>query len=344
MVAVVTCAIQILICVHALLLAGVASAAASQAAPWPAAQALANDPQPPGPAPPQGGDPGDRALYAAPTRIDRIGRILAPVMINGLGPFRLLVDTGANQSTVSPALAAALGLVPLADSSIQVNGITGTGQLPAVRIERLQIGDLEIRNVRVPVVGASVMQGGDGILGVAGLRNERIQVDFRDDRVTISRSHRQGAAANFLIVPAQRVEGGLLSIIVRIAGIRVQAIIDTGAERTLGNPSLYEALRVRPHGAKLPLATTVYGATADISQGLVASSPPIDLGPATISHASIVFGDFNIFRVWDLQSAPALVIGMDVLGTLRSLIIDYRASELYLASSERPAGFGRSVD
>lgn len=31
-------------------------------------------------------------LYASPTRLDRIGRVVAPVMINGRGPFRLVVD------------------------------------------------------------------------------------------------------------------------------------------------------------------------------------------------------------------------------------------------------------
>ena len=34
-------------------------------------------------------------LFASPTRMDRIGRILVPVSINGRGPFRMLVDTGA---------------------------------------------------------------------------------------------------------------------------------------------------------------------------------------------------------------------------------------------------------
>src|SRR6185312_5126279 len=34
--------------------------------------------------------------YVAPTLRDRIGRIWAPVLIDGRGPFRLVLDTGAN--------------------------------------------------------------------------------------------------------------------------------------------------------------------------------------------------------------------------------------------------------
>src|SRR5918993_608268 len=38
--------------------------------------------------------------YVAPTRRDRIGRVWAPVYINGQGPFRLVLDTGANRTAV----------------------------------------------------------------------------------------------------------------------------------------------------------------------------------------------------------------------------------------------------
>src|SRR5690606_32715782 len=44
---------------------------------------------------------GEEALYASPTRRDRIGRIIAPVIINGQGPFRFVVDTGATHSAIS---------------------------------------------------------------------------------------------------------------------------------------------------------------------------------------------------------------------------------------------------
>ncbi|MFL6618280.1 MAG: hypothetical protein ACJ8MH_06740, partial [Povalibacter sp.] len=53
----------------------------TEATPVPAPQKLASLEQP-------------DHLFAAPTRADRIGRIMAPVTINGRGPFRLIVDTG----------------------------------------------------------------------------------------------------------------------------------------------------------------------------------------------------------------------------------------------------------
>ena len=44
-------------------------------------------------------------LFAAPTRLDRIGRVMTHVMVNGKGPFRFVIDTGASRST-SPSCAA----------------------------------------------------------------------------------------------------------------------------------------------------------------------------------------------------------------------------------------------
>ncbi len=49
-------------------------------------------------------------LFAAPTRLDRIGRVMTHVMVNGKGPFRFVIDTGASRSTLAPHLARSLGL------------------------------------------------------------------------------------------------------------------------------------------------------------------------------------------------------------------------------------------
>jgi predicted aspartyl protease len=48
--------------------------------------------------------------YVAPTRRDQIGRIWAPVFINGRGPFRLVLDTGASHSAITAMVALALGI------------------------------------------------------------------------------------------------------------------------------------------------------------------------------------------------------------------------------------------
>jgi predicted aspartyl protease len=259
-------------------------------------------------------------LFASPTRVDRIGRIVAPVMINGQGPFRLVLDTGASHTTISPELAATLGLTEAEQTPVMLNGVTGAEIVSAVTLDRVQAGDLVIEGARAPVVRSDIMAGADGILGVAGLKRERISVDFRKDRISISRSRGHRTAADMLRIPAQRVEGGLLMVMAQI-----------GAERSLGNPALLAALGKR---GKLyaPRLTNVFGTTAAVIQGELRAIPPVTLGAATISQIDLVFGNFHIFDIWDLNEGPAMLIGMDVLGTARQLIIDFGRAEVYVES------------
>ncbi|HVY82266.1 MAG TPA: retroviral-like aspartic protease family protein [Steroidobacteraceae bacterium] len=269
-------------------------------------------------------------LFATPTRLDRIGRVVAPVTINGKGPFRLVVDTGASHSTFSPRLVATLGLSPSFDESLTLNGVTGVAQVPTVTVERIEAGDMVIEHAQVPVVFSSIMAGADGILGVAGLRNQRILVDFRHDRVVITRAIRSIDTKGFVRVPARKVAGGLLMIDGRVGGVGVRAVIDTGAERTLGNAALRDALRNRYRGRDTRWASTdVFGATTEVVNGEAAIAPPIKVGPVTINGTEVVYGDLHIFKLWNLDSRPAALIGMDVLGTVQAMVLDYSRREIY---------------
>jgi len=49
-----------------------------------------------------------------------------------------------------------------------------------------------------------------------------------------------------------------------------------------------------------------------------------------ITDVAIVYGDFHIFKVWALDQKPALIIGMDVLGTVASLSIDFKNQDVYV--------------
>ena len=265
-------------------------------------------------------------LFASPTRMDRIGRILVPVTVNGRGPFRMLVDTGAAQSTLSPRLVQELNVQPRAAQIVRVNGITGTADLPAVFIERLQCGELLVENAQLPVILAPIMADADGILGIAGLKRERLVVDFERDRVSLERGHRE--LTDFYRVPAKRLNGGLFSVPVRIGGIKAIAIIDTGSERTLGNVALRDALNAKRPDLT-PRQMDVYGATTDVSTGEMLLTPSIIMGPVTLANVTVVYGAFHIFQVWELESQPAIIIGMDVLGTTRAFAIDFARSTVY---------------
>ena len=82
--------------------------------------------------------------YVAPTRRDQIGRIWAPVLINGRGPFRLVLDTGASSSGVTAMVAMALGIPTDESPHVMLRGVTGTADVPTIKVDTLTVGDLAV--------------------------------------------------------------------------------------------------------------------------------------------------------------------------------------------------------
>jgi hypothetical protein len=216
--------------------------------------------------------------------------------------------------------------------SIILDGITGTTQVSFVRIDRLQAGELTIESTALPVVWAPVMAGADGILGAAGITEKSLLIDFQRNRVTISHRVEAAVRASSMKVHAERLAGGLITLETRIGGLPVRAVIDTGAERTLGNLALRDALKARRTRGVLAAMTSVYGATQDVESGEIQIVPPIVIDSLRITDVAMVFGDFHIFKVWGMQDRPAMIIGMDVLGTAASLSIDFKNQDVYVGS------------
>jgi predicted aspartyl protease len=267
--------------------------------------------------------------YVAPTLRDRIGRVWAPVYINGQGPFRLVLDTGANRSAVIQSLATRIGATE--SSAVRLLGATGTAVVPTIRVESIEVGDLLLGDSKMAVV-EDVFGGAEGVLGADGLSDKRVSIDFRNDQISIRRSSGAVPAAGFARVPVKIQHGHLLMFDVTLAGVRTKAMLDTGAQQTIGNSSLRQALARK---SRQSVTGTIVGVTLDVQQGETFAAPPITIAGITISGMRVTFGDLYIFDAWKMNDKPALLIGMDVIGLLDSLIIDYKRRELHLRPRQR---------
>ncbi|MFL6578007.1 MAG: retroviral-like aspartic protease family protein [Povalibacter sp.] len=266
-------------------------------------------------------------LFAAPTRADRIGRIMAPVTINGRGPFRLIVDTGANQSVLTSSLVQALGIELTPDNTVRLTGVTGSQIVPMIKLDSLQTGDLEQRDLKVAVM-RTVSGGAEGILGMQGFAGKRITVDFVNDRIQIAASRGQRAGFRYASIPVEVRFNRLLLATGRVGGVKVQAVIDTGAERTLGNSALRRELVRLKKLPEPPSIAGVIGLTEVEQRGEAIWTRKIQLGDISLTDVNVIYGDMHVFKVWELENQPAILIGMDVLGLLHTLVVDYRLKEL----------------
>src|SRR5271170_3552163 len=179
--------------------------------------------------------------FVAATRRDKVGRIWAPVLINGQGPFRLVLDTGASSSVVNASVAQILGLVPDASQSVLLRGVTGSEAVPTIHVNSFVVGDVIVTPATLPIV-TDALGGADGVLGTEGFADKRVYIDFRHDLITVTHSHGARAQPDFVTVPFELSGTGLLVTRARVGGVRVNAIIDTGGQATIGNEAMRQAL------------------------------------------------------------------------------------------------------
>jgi predicted aspartyl protease len=266
--------------------------------------------------------------YVAPTLRDRLGRIWAPVYLNGKGPYRLVLDTGASHSAIIARVAADLGLPLLGAKTMLLRGVTGSAIVPFVKVDTFVVGDMEEHDKVLPIV-PDALGGADGVLGMEGLQDKRISIDFLHDQITISRSHSRRAESGYETIPLTRTSNGLLMTTAYIGGVRVKAIIDTGGQATVANLALGTALK-RRHPERNLRPSSITGATDDVQAGQDLPVPPVSLGPVLIQASFLTVSDLQIFEIWKMTREPTMLIGIDTLGLLDNLIIDYRRMELQI--------------
>jgi Aspartyl protease len=266
--------------------------------------------------------------YVAPTRRDQIGRIWAPVFINGRGPFRLVLDTGASSSAVTAMVALALGIPTDQSPPVLLRGVTGSATVPTIRVDTLSVGDLAVDSPILPIV-PDAMGGAQGVLGSEGLANKRIFIDFRHDQIVIAYSRDEKAGRDFVRIPFSSLRGQLIVVNAIVGQIHTKAIIDTGGQTTIANLALRDALARRNLSSK-GLPDQIIGATMAVQDGMLIPMPAIELGSIQMLCSGVTFADMPIFKQWKLVGEPAILIGMDALGMLDTLVIDYRRHELQM--------------
>jgi len=269
-------------------------------------------------------------IYVAPTESDRIGRIMAPVYVNGVGPFAFVVDTGASSSVIAPRVAARLKLLPDPARVKLLRGITGSEEVPTVAVQSITAGEISLPQNELPVVEPRVFADADGIFGADAFARGCLYVDFARSRVHILRTVCPRVGSQWETMRMQLRFGGLAVVNARVGNVRVAAIVDTGAERSLGNPALLAALGLDKGDSDPATLTRVYAATSQAVYGRIIATPAVRMGGVEVGGLNPVFGDFEVFRLWNVQNEPALVLGMDVLGTSQAMMLDYKRGELRL--------------
>ncbi len=139
------------------------------------------------PAPPAGADAA--AAVAEPKgsiiRYTPGQPIMVDVRINGSAPARLLLDTGADRTLISPRALAAAGVsLTRVVAQGEMTGVTGTDRVQYVIVDSLEVGEAKVQ--RLPVAAYEMPASpGDGLLGRDFLDQFNLRIDSERGEVTL---------------------------------------------------------------------------------------------------------------------------------------------------------------
>jgi hypothetical protein len=251
-------------------------------------------------------------------------RLTVDVSINGRGPYPFIVDSGADTSAVGLDIARQLEL-PLGTPAI-LNGTTARNLVDRVKVESLTVGPTTIHRLEVPAL-REVDMGGRGMIGIDALVEQRLMMDFdkRLIKVEDARTPLQVRPGD-IVITARRHRGQLILAEVRASDQRLDAIIDTGTEVTVGNIALRDKLLRSQRTAVRTLE--VIGVTGEKMKVELAIIDELQLGPILLRDVPIAFADLPPFKLFGLANEPALLLGTDILENFRRVSLDFRARKV----------------
>jgi predicted aspartyl protease len=109
-------------------------------------------------------------------------RMTVGVMINGSGPYRFLIDSGADRSVIGATLARNIGLQP--SGAVTLHDVAGSSRVETVRIDALRVGSSEMFGIEAPALFERDL-GAQGLVGIDALSEQRLSMDFVAKTVTV---------------------------------------------------------------------------------------------------------------------------------------------------------------
>jgi len=248
-------------------------------------------------------------------------RMTVPVRLSGAGPYRFLVDTGADRTAVSREIADHLNLKSAGGAELHT--VAGMSEVKTATVH-----DFEFTHPPESSVDAAVLEsaniGADGIVGVDLLRSQRVQFDFQNQTMSIvpSKSPDFSAEPGTIVVEARRKNGRLIVTDAQANGQSLTVVLDTGSQVSIGNQALRDRLvgRGLVNGRQTVELESVTGEKITGDYMFVRE---LDIGGIGLNNLAIVFTDAHTFKQLGLDKRPALLLGMNAIRAFKKVSIDF---------------------
>jgi Aspartyl protease len=136
------------------------------------------------------------------------------VMINGRGPYRFAVETGAGFIAAGPGFGAKAGLVSIA----------GSGGLPSYHIDSITFAGISFQDFQVLEMPRGAT-GVDGVLGLPFFQDVLLTIDYPARKLRISRD--ELPSANGETILDLKHSGPFWTMPIEFAGKKMRGVLDT---------------------------------------------------------------------------------------------------------------------
>jgi predicted aspartyl protease len=254
-------------------------------------------------------------------RTEAADRMTVSVRLSGTGPYRFLVDTGADRTAISRELATKLHLVPA--NSALLHSIAGVSTVATATVPDLQFGRKGMKIDRAPLLDSGNM-GADGILGTDSLLKQRVEFDFIGQTMAIMPSAAPDLAnePGSIIIEARRRNGRLIVTDATVNGRRLTVIVDTGSQTSIGNVAFKRQLLARSRFDPSRPAQLL-SVTGEQIPGDYMFVSELEIGGVVLRNLAVVFADAHTFKQLKLDNQPALLLGMNAMRAFKKVSIDF---------------------
>lgn len=268
-------------------------------------------------------------------------RMTVPVTIGTTGPFRFVVDTGAERTVIARELAEALRLTP--GRTVRITAMAGSASVETFLIPDIGVGTAG-RGARITssrIDAPALLQrhlGAQGLVGIDTLKNHAVTIDFGRQAMTVTPSSRRVRAERFgpddIVIRAKNLLGQLVVTDASYHGRRIRVVIDTGSVVSMGNLALR---RLVARDSKLMSPVKLMSVTGGMLEADYTEVGGVELGSVTFANLPVAFSDAAPFARLGLREAPALLLGIDALRLFGRVRIDFANREIRLAKPKDTA-------
>ena len=282
----------------------------------------------------------DEALAVIPRQFSGSGHIVVETRLNGLGPFRFAIDTGASISVVYEHARAEVGIEPFENIQVHVLCMTGSGVFRLGQVDEIRVGKEPWIDARVALLPSTSPSASriDGILGIdflsqyAVLYSQQERVLHLYPKEFVADDTYQGWSR----IPLRelRVGDGNAAVLVfdmLIDAERIPTVFDLGATVNVMNWRAARALDIlvrRPQ--RDPEVYGVSGSTKVLAELRVWR---LRIENSTWWNKVFLVGEFPLFGALGIDGQPAAVAGTDLFGQ-RDFIIDFARERLLVRTRD----------